>query len=312
MSRKGIVAIMARFRAMNCFVLSVSFLTPREKENNVSEGNSKEVATVEKDKVASLTVGKTFSLTPTSLSEAMNLAKMIAESDLAPKDFRGKAGNCLIAMQMGMEVGLAPMQAIQNIAVINGRPTLWGDAAMGLVLASPVCDYIHESFDEKAQAATIRGKRKGDKEETVYTFSLADAEKAGLTKKEGPWQNYRKRMIQMRARGFFLRDKFADVLKGLAIREEVEDYVETTATDTAPVTMPKAKIAEAQESPAPKTLLPGEYKFFEAEMNELGADWPEVLLYAKGNFGIDDLAKLNKDQAKNILETWRGAPEPKK
>ena len=57
----------------------------------------------------------------------------------------------------------------------------------------------------------------------IRTFSIAEARKARLLGKSGPWQDYRGRMLQMRARGFALRDGFADVLKGLNIREEVED-----------------------------------------------------------------------------------------
>lgn len=262
----------------------------------------------EDPKEQSLTVGKGFSLTPTNLDQAIKLAELIANSDLAPKDFKGKAGNCLIAMQMGMEVGLAPMQAIQNIAVINGRPTLWGDAALGLVLASSVCEYVKESWDEKTQTWTCSGKRKG-KEEGVYTFSLADAQKAGLTKKEGPWANYPKRMIQMRARAFCLRDNFADVLKGLAIREEVEDYVETTSEPVAPIAMPKPKVQEEQPVyDGSAVLLPGEYSFFVKKMNELGADFDEVKRFTKDKFGTEDLSKLTKDQAKQVIATWN--PDP--
>lgn len=268
--------------------------------------NGKEVT--DKPPVQALTVGKAFSLTPTSLAEAMKLAELIANSDLAPKDFKGKAGNCLIAMQMGMEVGLAPMQAIQNIAVINGRPTLWGDAALALVQASSVYEYVREEWDEKTATWTCRGKRKDAKAEGVYTFSLADAEKAGLTKKEGTWQSYRKRMIQMRARAFCLRDNFADVLKGLAIREEVEDYVETTA-EAAAIPMPKPKEPEAT-GPAKDdaALLPGEYSFFIKQMERLGADFEEVKRFAKDKFAADDLSKLTKDQAKKITVTWN--PDP--
>lgn len=258
--------------------------------------------------VASLTVGKAFSLTPTNIKEAMELAKMIAESDLAPKDFKGKAGNCLIAMQMGMEVGLAPMQAIQNIAVINGRPTLWGDAALGLVLASPICEYIREDWDEKTQTWTCRSKRKDSKEEKIYTFSLADAEKAGLTKKDGTWQSYRKRMIQMRARAFNLRDNFADVLKGLAIREEVEDYVDTTATvtTTEPVMTPKPKVAEVPSDGA--VLLPGELSFFLKKLETLGANVEEVLKCAVAKYSVPNLASLKKSQAKELISIWEQEP----
>lgn len=272
--------------------------------------NSNELSTSEKQATQSLTVGKAFSLTPTTLSEAMKLAELIANSDLAPKDFKGKAGNCLIAMQMGMEVGLAPMQAIQNIAVINGRPTLWGDAAIGLVLANAVCEYVREDWDEKSQTWTCRSKRRDDKAEKVSTFSLTDASKAGLDKKEGPWRSYPKRMIQMRARAFNLRDNFADVLKGLAIREEVEDYVDTTATESAPVAMPKAKEPVPSEAVSPTAeMLPGEFKFFTSRMSALGADFDEVSRYAKDKFGLDDLNKVNKVQAKEILKVWEGLPD---
>src|SRR5882724_9451123 len=82
--------------------------------------------------------------TPTNLTEAIALSKLIAGSDLAPKDFKGKPANCLIAMQMGAEVGLAPMQSLQNIAVINGRPSLWGDAALGVVQVHPEYEWHKE------------------------------------------------------------------------------------------------------------------------------------------------------------------------
>ena len=158
-----------------------------------------------------------------SLDQAMEYAKLIAESDLAPKDYRGKPGNALIAMQFGAEVGLKPMQAIQNIAVINGRPALWGDAMLAIVLASPLCEYVNERQENGIAYCTT--KRKGDDKEYTYDFSMADAKTAGLVGKAGPWTQYPERMLQMRARGFCLRDKYPDVLKGIAMREEVQDYV---------------------------------------------------------------------------------------
>ena len=81
--------------------------------------------------------GKSFSLTPANLDEAMKFSEMIANSDICPKDFHGKAGNVLVAIQMGLELGLPPMQALQNIAVINGRPSIWGDALPALAQAHP-------------------------------------------------------------------------------------------------------------------------------------------------------------------------------
>ncbi len=51
-----------------------------------------------------------------------------------------------------------------------------------------------------------------------------DAKRAGLWGKGGPWTAYPKRMLQMRARGFALRDAFPDVLKGMISVEEAQDY----------------------------------------------------------------------------------------
>lgn len=165
---------------------------------------------------------KTFNFEITSLTQAMEYAKLISESDLAPKDYRGKPGNVLIAIQFGMEVGLKPMQAIQNIAVINGRPSIWGDAMIALVQSHPACEYISEYMQNGAAFCAV--KRRGE-EEHVTKFSFDDAKKAGLAGKPGPWSQYPERMLQMRARSFALRDKFSDVLKGISMREEVEDYV---------------------------------------------------------------------------------------
>lgn len=168
--------------------------------------------------------------TPTNLTEAIALSKLIAGSDLAPKDFKGKPANCLIAMQMGAEVGLAPMQSLQNIAVINGRPSLWGDAALGVVQVHPEYEWHKERIDGSGEArvAIFEIKRKGQ-EAYATKFSVADAKKASLWGKAGPWQSYPDRMLQMRARGFGLRDKFADALRGLSIAEEAMDISPDTS-----------------------------------------------------------------------------------
>lgn len=168
-----------------------------------------------------LSIKSSFSLTPTSFEEALKFAELIAKSDLCPRDFKGKPESVLIAVQMGAEVGLKPMQALQNIAVINGRPTIWGDAALALVKAHPSFEWCDEYMENNTAYCKI--KRKGEPEQT-RKFSVEEAKKANLLNKEGTWRTYPDRMLQMRARGFCLRDTFADALKGLSIAEEVMDY----------------------------------------------------------------------------------------
>lgn len=169
-----------------------------------------------------------FSLTPQSLDEAMKFADIIAKSDIVPPDYKSKPGNVLVAIQMGQELGLPPMQALQNIAVVNGRPAVWGDSLMAIARAHPACEYITETFDDKTMTATCKAKRKGGPEE-VRTFSQQDAEQAGLWGRN-TWKSYPKRMLQMRARGFAIRDVFPDALRGIALAEEVQDIPERELT----------------------------------------------------------------------------------
>jgi hypothetical protein len=161
-----------------------------------------------------------------SFDDAFRFSQMVSKSEFAPKDFRGKPESCMLAIQAGSEVGLSPMQSLQSIAVINGRPTIWGDAAMALVQSSPVCEYIKEYVegDGDALVAVCEAKRKGYPSPTVVRFSVADAKKAGLWGKSGPWQQYPARMLTLRARGFALRNAFADALRGLITAEEAQDY----------------------------------------------------------------------------------------
>ena len=175
-----------------------------------------------------------------SFSDAFKFGEAVANSEFAPKDFRGKPASCMLAVQCGAEIGLAPLQALQSIAVVNGRPAVYGDAALAVVKASHVCEYVTEAIegDGEQMVATCTAKRRGYPSATVVRFTVADAKKAGLWGKQGPWSQYPRRMLQMRARGFALRDAFPDVLKGLVTAEEAQDYP-TAEPATVKVSQPE-------------------------------------------------------------------------
>jgi hypothetical protein len=176
-----------------------------------------------------------------SFDDAFRFAKMVAASEFAPKDFKGKAESCLLAIQHGSEVGLSPMQSLQSIAVINGRPTIWGDAALALVQSSAVCEYVKEYVEGQGDnlTAVCEAKRRGYPAPTVSRFSMADAKRAGLAGKSGPWSQYPERMLQLRARGFALRNAFADALRGLITAEEAQDYPQPEPAREPVVVRPK-------------------------------------------------------------------------
>lgn len=144
----------------------------------------------------------------------------VVNSGLAPKEYRTPEA-VLVAVQCGLELGLRPMQSLWSIAVINGRPTLWGDAALALVKAHR--DFVDIDELPSEDVATCTLVRRGQKP-IVRTFSVSDAKRAGLWGKSGPWTTYPQRMLQMRARSWALRDGFPDALRGIQIREEVQDY----------------------------------------------------------------------------------------
>jgi hypothetical protein len=194
-------------------------------------------------------------ITPANLGEAMEMAKIMAQSSIVPKDYQGNPGNVLVAIQWGAEIGLPPLQAMQNIAVINGRPSIWGDAALAIVRSSGSLEYIRET--QTATEATCTIKRVGEPEE-VRTFSVEDSKRAGLSGKQGPWTQYPRRMMQMRARSWAIRDVFPDVLRGCHIAEEAQDMPERNMGDAKIVEDPsanrtesvKAKLAARTSKPA--------------------------------------------------------------
>jgi hypothetical protein len=162
----------------------------------------------------------------TSLEDAFRFAKYVAVSGWAPKGM-DKPEAILIALQHAAEIGLPPLSGLQNIAVINGRPGIYGDAALALVRASGLVEsYKEEEVGERGKDSwgfRVTTKRKDQPDGHSDSFTVADAKTAGLWGKQGPWSQYPKRMLKFRARGFVLRDAFGDVLKGLRTVEELSD-----------------------------------------------------------------------------------------
>ena len=257
-------------------------------------------------------------LNPENLHEAMEMATVLSKSTLIPKDFQGNPGNVLVAIQWGMELGLAPMQALQSIAVINGRPSLWGDAVIALCKSHPICEWVKETFDEEG-VAICATQRKGDPEPVERRFSWADATKAGLSGKAGPWTQYPRRMLQMRARSWCLRDAYPDLLRGMAVADEEQDRVMISEPPTVPA-LPegasktekiKAKLAalNAPESTV-KPLDSGEQ--VDTETGEVTDPIADLLLVISECRTRDELeghraavAMLKNGQKRRAIEAWK-------
>jgi hypothetical protein len=142
----------------------------------------------------------------------------------------------LLRLQAGMELGLTPIWSLTNIMVTNGRPSVWGDALLGIVLANPLCEDVIETDsgnfpnDEYTAICTVR--RKG-REPVTRKFSVAMAKKAGIFGKNVHGA-YPERMLQMRARSWACRDAFADALRGLSVREEMDNIQPAKVREVRP------------------------------------------------------------------------------
>tara|TARA_Y100001938_G_scaffold150301_1_gene240581 strand:+ start:3690 stop:4478 length:789 start_codon:yes stop_codon:yes gene_type:complete len=176
-------------------------------------------------------------IVPTNAEEAYELARLLETS--AGSSFKD-LNQIATAILAGQEAGLGPVYSVQNIAIINGRPSMWGNAILALIQSSgKLEDYkvqrIGPSFDiDSAEikdwpadfGVTVTMKRRGQETPYVGKFTVGDAKRAGLwmNTRKSPWINHPLDMLERRALGKAANKGFADVLAGLGVREEQEDY----------------------------------------------------------------------------------------
>jgi hypothetical protein len=214
---------------------------------------------------------------PKTFEEGYRLAQLYAQSEMIPKQYRGKAADILIAIELGMGLQLPPASALQSIAVVNGRPALWGDGLLGVIVGSSLYqdhDEFYEVNGEHRDGLTVDDLkldatvaictfiRRGKPTPVTRRFSVGQAKKAGLWGKEGPWQTYPDRMLAMRARSFAARDCFPDLLRGVRTVEELRDLppeevkvptFEVRRLSELPPSAPRSSGASGGEAPAAVT-----------------------------------------------------------
>ena len=223
---------------------------------------------------------------PTSWAEATQLAKDISKSELVPQNYRNKPDQILCAIQYGAEIGFSPFQALQSIVIISGKASLSGDAMLALVSARSDCEGVNETVvgEGNERRAVCEIRRRGWKP-TVCTFSVADAIKARLWDKSDVWKKYPDRMLQMRARGFAVRNAFQDALKGFITSEEAQDYptqnsapraeatasgkIETNTSDSSIALPANADVVESPSPPVPSVAEPIEVVVEEKEEDDI-------------------------------------------
>ncbi len=182
-------------------------------------------------------------LEPTDYDDAWRISSLLADSNFVPKQFVGRPQDVMAAIAMGKELGFNTLQSVQNIAVINGRPSIWGDIMRAKILDQPSLIDFKEHFDEETRTAHCyikRRMRSGIELDFSGTFSETDADAAGLLTKDN-YKKHFKRMCQWRAFGYAARDAFADALKGIALAEESQDRTSIKDINVAEADRKKVK-----------------------------------------------------------------------
>lgn len=273
-----------------------------------------------------------FLIEPASMEEAWQYAQRLSNSQFVPAQFQSnqkngdQTANVFFACQYGARLGFDPLLAVQNIAVVNGKPSVYGDMMLAICQASPQFEYCTESYDEKTMTWTCKCKRKSSPYATVRTFGINDAIQAhyvvmganGEIKKQkwqngqwvddkfSPWVTNPKRMLQMRARSFALRDTFASELKGMACREEVIDIVPEAEQYTAPVQV--QEVAQVEE-PSKSSKRAEQIKEKVKKSKPVQAEEVEPVQVQEEPQVTNELPMLTDSQEADIIADMRGSAD---
>jgi hypothetical protein len=162
--------------------------------------------------------------------------KVIASTDFVPKSLRGNLPAILACVAMGRAIGIPDMQALRQIHIVDGKPTMSAELMVSLVRkrGHSITGTVGSGI------ATVAGRRRdnGDTMETAYTLEMA--QRAGLAGKDN-WKKYPEAMLWARAVSQLCRMLFADVLGGLAYTPDEaemtdEDHVREAVADLRPPT----------------------------------------------------------------------------
>lgn len=173
------------------------------------------------------------------MREIYQIAQAFSMSNLVPEAYRGRPNsvghaNCFVALSMGFELDLPPMQALTHIVVVNGRPAVDGQLAIALAnRRAPIVGPMR--FDEGGkgdeQFCVAWAIDKASKERVEYRLSIADAKAAGwLDKGMSHWKKDPRLMLRYRSASYLIRTTYPDAILGLSTKDELEDLEAETST----------------------------------------------------------------------------------
>lgn len=162
-----------------------------------------------------------------AFDNAQRMAKALAASDIVPQNFKGNMPNCLIALEMALRIKASPLQVMQNLYMVHGRPSWSSQFVIAAINTcgrySPLRFKIEGEGDERTCIAYAVEKETGEILESP-PVSIGMAKKEGWYGKNGSkWQTLPELMLRYRAATFFGRLYAPEILMGMKAVEEAED-----------------------------------------------------------------------------------------
>jgi hypothetical protein len=166
---------------------------------------------------------------------AQRVAKMMTTSSLVPKEYQNNIPNIMIALEMANRIGASPLMVMQNLNIIQGRPS-WSSQFIISALNSckrfsPLRFKMDGEGDEYGCTAWAKDQSGEILEGPKVTWKMANAE-GWSTKGGSKWKTMPELMFRYRAAAFFGRLYAPDVLMGMATADEAEDIYEAETSST--------------------------------------------------------------------------------
>lgn len=163
------------------------------------------------------------------MDKLMEMADMLSKSNILPVMYQRRPENCFVALDMASRMGLSPMIVMQNLDVIQGKPSWRGSAIASMVRTSNQftnveLNFVGEEGKDSWGAYVSATRVSNGKVLKGSTVTIAMAKKEGWYQKGGSkWQTIPELMLSYRAYAFFGRVYCPEIMMGLQSAEEVED-----------------------------------------------------------------------------------------
>jgi hypothetical protein len=180
-----------------------------------------------------------------SLDEAYRLSQALATANLMPNTLRGKPADVLAILLYGQDLGLSPMQAVQGIYVVNGRPSLSAQTWLALARQRGHRVTVREHTDDRC---TVHFRRGDSGEEHTSTFTYEEAQRANLASKD-VWKQYRRNMLLARAVANGMRFIAPEVALGFNTPDEAEEISERETVEATRVDVKQPTAEDGARSP---------------------------------------------------------------